>query len=405
MLSLGTKAKKMLENEDIICLSTTSWDGIWGSRQQIMSRLAKSNRVIFVEPPPEFRQLISGREYRKEALGSIAKWRRGVQLIRDKLYVYPLPLLFPLRSLHLSNLLSTKWIAVFLHRVMKELEVRSPIIWNYHPKSAELVEKLGEKLFIYHCIDEFSAGRFGPFFRKATIRQEEKLLQRSDIVFVWSKSAYEKKKKHNPNTFFVPSGVDAEHYLKATRETTPIPADMKQLSRPICAYIGGVSEQKVDFSLLETLACSLPRANFVLAGPLKLHHLDIDKITAKPNIHYLGQIAVDRLPNYLKAVDVCLLPYQINDHTRYIFPLKLFEYMATGKPIVTTDLPEVRDFTGLVRIARTRHEFLDHVRAALDEDDPKAQRARINMALDNTWEKRIERLSRLIYQHLRDEVK
>jgi len=418
----------MIEGESILCFAPEKWQHIWRNRHQIMSRLAAHNKVLFVEPRPYFKSV--WRDWRAGKIGwadlrapLVTQVNVGATLCgcpQGKLWVYHSPVYAPISGrFPLSALF--RWLReTQMKSVMRRLGFRAPILWLYRPNMADLLGRFGEKLVIYHIVDEYAAYEaefaevYGESRRASVERSERTLLQAADLVIVTSASLLERKRAYNANTHWVPNGVDYEAFA-SERDLEP-PADVAALPKPIIGYVGAINE-KLDYDLLRRVAETFPFGSLILVGPvdLRLDFAGLRKLEELPNVHLLGAKPVAEVACYMRACQVCLMPYKLNEWTAHINPLKLYEYLAAGKPVVSTAIPAVRGLdAGLVYVAaehgRTTpasEAFCQYVRQALAEHDERLSVASVGanlvfakrrqeFASHNTWDERVEKLSVLI---------
>lgn len=276
------------------------------------------------------------------------------------------------------------------------------VSWIYDPFQEMYLGLVGERLSVYNCYDEYSAYPSIPVFRTISeIRKREKrILKRVDIVLVVSKMLLRSKEILSDNVHVVSHAVDWSHFRRAIDEATVIPEDIKNIPHPIVGFVGNVTD-RIDFTLLEHISKSHLSWSLVLIGGGRDVQV-LDAIAELPNIHLFGARSFEKVPDYLKAFDVCIIPYDADDPFNVnCFPLKLYEYLSTGKPIVSTDLPAVRPFDGLVRIAHDVGDFERHVAEALEEQDEDLRQRRLAVAQENSWERRAEAVSRIIEDTLK----
>lgn len=191
------------------------------------------------------------------------------------------------------------------------------------------------------------------------------MLRRAEVVFTGGASLYEAKVDFNPNTHLFASGVDAEHYAKACLRETSVPAWMESIPAPRATYIG-VIDERMDYDIIEAMTRRRPDIQFVLVGPVV--KVDPASLPQAPNLHYAGQQKYEDLPGILKGTDVCLMPFAMNDATKFISPTKTLEYMATHRPIVSTPIRDVeRFYSDIVFLAGDSDEFILQIEAALNE--------------------------------------
>lgn len=286
----------------------------------------------------------------------------------------------------------------------RSMGMRDPVLWIYHPDGVSFLGRMNERMVVYDCVDEYSAfPAYSSRERKMEIiSNEEELLRKADVVFTTSKPLQEAKKKLNPNTYLVHNVADVSHFSRAYYEELSLPDDLREVGRPIIGFIGAVDDYKVDIELVSTIASMHPEWSVVLVGPVAEgdQSTSIESLRSRDNIYVLGLRPYTKLPSYLRAFDICIIPYRLNDYTRYSFPLKVFEFLAAGKPVVTTDLPSLAELRDVVRIASSPEEFVEDIAQALLEDSSQAKK-RIEIASQNTWDHRIDQLLSTIETHLR----
>jgi glycosyltransferase involved in cell wall biosynthesis len=277
-----------------------------------------------------------------------------------------------------------------LRRACRQLGFQKPITWTFVPSSADVAGSLGERLVIYHCVDEFS--KFTGADESAILQMERGLMEKADMVIVSSSRLYETKSRYNPNTFLVTHGVDVAHFGDACRQTVPAPADCAGLKRPVIGFVGTVADW-VDLEVVRHLAASRPEWSFLLVGEVQT---DTSALRELSNVHLLGRRTYQSLPAYCGTFDVAILPFVVNELTVAANPLKLREYLAAGLPVVATPLPEVLKLDGLVRMARTPGEFLNQIEALLREGRRGPDPAVSALMERESWDRKVEELSEII---------
>ncbi|WP_241685874.1 glycosyltransferase [Luteimonas sp. YGD11-2] len=344
------------------------WDFVWQRPQQLFSRLAAHHAVLFVEDPMpgEGDAHLDVSEPYANVVRLVPRLPHDAPADTDAQWRLLLPLIE--QALQRHPLLAGRF--------------ANPVQWFYSPMSAPvLLGRFGARGTVYDCMDELANFRFAP---PDIAARERYLLSRADIVFTGGYQLYEAKARHHPTVYFHGCGVDVGHFGRARLASTQVPDAVADLPGPILGYVG-VIDERLDYPLIEALARRYPQASVVLAGPLaKVERADLPDL---PNIHWLGQQPYDALPALVKGFDVCLMPFALNDATRYINPTKTLEYMATGKPVVSTAVADVvRNFTPVVDVAWSTDEFLDAVARAIDGADPALLREGIARAMDASWD-------------------
>lgn len=385
-----------MQGETILCIATADWSSLWRPIQQIISRFAPQNRVIYFEPGrnPE-RSVIS------EVLNNLPNyWTLHPKIVQENLIVMPTPSSLPHArrflprsvlqvSMPLVIKINAQILIRYVRETMKALEISSPILWLYSPYHINLIGKFGEKLSCYHNYDEFANFTQNSRIRELVRHLDDQLCSKVNVVFATSRSQAEHRRAFNPNTYFIPNGVDFNLFKKALNAETPIPSDINDLRKPIIGFVGWLGNQ-IDLDLLMRIAEEYSNCSIALVGPDDMpKNLKHHRLQAMPNVHFLGQKSLASLPEYLKAMDVALIPYLLEGYVLTAYPLKLHEYLAAGRAIVSTALPELRPFSHVIRIAETRADFICQIRNAFYDYSSQAIAARVAIARENTWDNRV----------------
>ena len=340
---------------DIVCLSSQPWaDSMWTNKQHIMSRLAQRHRVVYVDhgfrslpgylydhlrhaPLDVFepkRLLAEGVYQQDESLWVASSW--GPQP------AYLLPVDSKIRN----------WVAYdlklkFVKRFLRRKGMDEPIVWVYHPAFADAVDDIDGKLLVYDCVDEYTAFPNYEDVADWIAEKERRLCEKADLVFTTSQALYDDKKKYNPEqTHLVHNVGDADHFKQALEESTPVAEEVAALDGPVIGFVGAVSDYKLNEDWLLELARAKPDWEIVVIGPVGVSDpsTDVSAMKEAANIHLLGYRDYEDLPTYIKGFDVATIPYRINDYTRSVFPIKFFEFLATGTPVVISALPSLVDY-------------------------------------------------------------
>jgi glycosyltransferase involved in cell wall biosynthesis len=218
-----------------------------------------------------------------------------------------------------------------------------------------------------------------------------------DVVFVTAMPLLHAKKPFNANIHYSPHGVNVEHFNRALNPALPVPAELRDLPRPIVAFHGLIGEW-VDLDLIEYLAQQRPAWSFVLIGKSAVA---LDRLQRFPNIHWLGPVDYDRLPEYCRLYDCSLIPFVRSHLTEFVNPLKIREYLAAGRPVVTAGLPEVEPYRGVAHLADTPEEYLREIELALQEQDAAHVATRVETVKNDSWEARLETVSEILEDCLR----
>lgn len=386
----------MIKDRDIVCVSFVTWDDHWGTPQQQMSRLARHNRIFFVDQPVSPLSFLTGIRRRGAVMEQLRRWRRGYREVSKNVFAGAPPPILPLRYNRVVNAINAFILRRWLRRQVKRLSFRDPVYWNFQPSFPDLGSAVSPSLSVYHCVDDFASVPhwWNP---AATVRaREHECCREADVIICTGRKLVEARRHINPNIHFVPEGADVDLFMSAALPETRVPDDMASLDGPVIGYIG-VIDFRLDVALLYNLATQRPQWSIALIGPVKSDTQDLQKLRDLPNVRFFGNRKIEELPAYIKRMDVCLIPYVLNDYTHHIFPLKLYEYMAAGKPIVATDMEEMRPYAGdTMTIARNDAGFLAAVEAALAGDTPERALARQAAARSESWDDRVNRVSEII---------
>jgi len=377
----------MLEGKDIICFCN-DWDGDPLSKKHIALRLAKKNRVLWVNSTGNRNPTVSVRDFRR-VLKKLRQYGHGCRCVEENIYVFS-PLVIPFHGSRAARWINRRILTWSLRRACRKLSFHQPITYTFVPSSGDVAGSLGERLVVYHCVDEYS--QFTGTDKTAILDMERRLIEKSDLVIVSSSRLYESKRRYNPNTYLVTHGVDVAHFRKACLPATAAPEDCPKLQHPVIGFFGLIADW-VDLEIIRYLAASRPEWSFLLIGEVQT---DISALRSVPNVHLLGRRNYQSLPAYCKVFDVAVLPFVVNDLTVAANPLKLREYLAAGLPVVATPLPEVVKLNGLVRTAGTQEEFLDQIEAFLSEGKRGPNLAVSRLMEPESWDEKVEQLSCLI---------
>ncbi|HUP67827.1 MAG TPA: glycosyltransferase [Sphingomicrobium sp.] len=328
----------------LLCFSHLRWNFVFQRPQHLMSRFARGMNVIFWEEPMEI-----GRRETAYLQVREAEDAPGVRIV-----VPHIPAGMPdhAREAALARLLAAHTAAI-----------RGPLIaWYYTPMMLPFSRELDADLTVFDAMDELSKFKFAPTH---LIELEQELIDKADIVFTGGSSLYEAKKDRHPSVHCFPSSVDRVHFAKA-RARQFDPADQEDLPRPRLGFYG-VIDERFDIELLDAVAAMRPNWSFVMVGPVV--KISEEELPKRPNIHYLGGKTYAQLPAYLAGWDVALMPFAMNESTEFISPTKTPEYLAGGKPVVSTPVRDVvRTYGDLegVKIASTAEEFVAACEEALE---------------------------------------
>lgn len=395
-----------IRNQVIFILGTAKFDGPYESTSYTIAKhLAKENYVYYLDSPFTWRDYFRLRntEELKRRRPHFSRWASGIiDTDTPNLKVVISPLMWSINFLPEGKFyrkvvkLNDRLVAGRIKGILKQQKVKDFIYinsFNFHyPNVSELVRP---SLTIYHCVDPMII----PYDLKHGIVSEAQLVGRSHLVICTSKQLYEEKKQLNKNSYFVPNAADITHSSKALSQDIDVHESIKGLKGPIIGYFGNI-ERRFDFDLLKEVIATHKDKSFVFAGPVSPEFIP-DWFYNAPNVHLIGRLPYQAMPALFKGFDVALIPFKKDDVSRTIFPLKLFEYLGAGKPVVSTRFnPDLEEFTrDTVAFCDSAADFSRAIEQALLHKDPRQVEGRIAVAQENTWEKRVEEISRLISLH------
>lgn len=370
-------------NYSIVAHCHLLWDWVWQRPQQFLSRLSQRHPVLYVEthaPSPTLEEPTA-------TLREIPETQVTVLKIQ-----------FPLSCWHNGHFVDRERRRLVQETLTGPLQgrFRYPVQWFYDPMAVtSFAGHLDERANVYDCMDELSKFKHAP---PDLVERERLLLSVADVVFTGGRKLWEAKQQQNPNCHFYGCGVDVKHFERAKKSTLPLPEDIRNLDGPVLGYFGVVDE-RLDYELIDELARAHPEWNIVMVGPTT--KVDAAALPQRANLHWLGGRPYAELPAYAQAFDVCLMPFALNEATEYINPTKALEYMATARPIVSTAVADVvSNFSDVVYVAGSRHEFIGRCEQAIQQPDAKRVQRGEEMARDNTWESVVSHLERHVGEAL-----
>jgi len=383
---------------DFIWLSAQFWDGLWVRSQWFAHEIgALGHRVLFVEPNLSVLAPISDSATRPY----VGKWTLGLRHVEPRVWVVSPPPLFPFhhRSLFI-NQVNGYMVSVGVRHFIRSLGLRTQLVWVSAPRAVSVLEHLNPDFVIYDCRDKHTA--YPEEANRATMvaRFEQKLIEQADLVLF---SARELQQDHPglEKSILVPPGVNIDLYTSALDPRLAPPPEAGSWSHLVVMYIGAL-DTWLDWDLVCCLAESKPEWTIVLVGPVGARaSAELDRLPA--NVRVIGRRSLKELPRYLRVASVCVIPFQTNELTRYVNPLKLYEYLAAGKPVVSSPLPEVQRFAepGIVEIAHSAVEFQDRIEHLAQNDNEELCRRRTWIAEQHSWTNRVQMILEAIVARCR----
>ena len=352
-----------LHEVDLMCFSHLRWGFVFQRPNHLLTRFSKHQRVFFIEEPI----FTDGDE------------KTHIENYNDNLYVV---------TLHLPHGLPHEEVIKrqqkAINSLILQMQIKRFYSWYYTPMALPFTEHLQPEMVVYDCMDELSAFKFAPV---ELAQREKQLFNKADVVFTGGHSIYENKKNAHHNIYSFPSSIDKSHFGKARRIKTE-PADQASIAHPRFGFFG-VIDERFDIDLIEAVAKAKPDWQFVLLGPVV--KIDPATLPKYDNIHYLGGKSYEELPSYIAGWDIATIPFAINESTRFISPTKTPEYLAAGKPVISTPIRDVVSpygNSGLVHIVSTAEEFIAVAETELKKKRRTAWLKKVDEFLQgNSWDR------------------
>jgi glycosyltransferase involved in cell wall biosynthesis len=378
-----------LRGRDIVCVGFADWDTeLWTNQHHLMSRLASDNRVLFIESLGLRRPQLAGRD-----LARIwRRLRRGLERPRevDGLQVLS-PLVLPLHGSRIARAINRRLLPALVRRAARRLGFHRPILWAYVPQAESLLAALDPQLVVYHCVDDIAvqSGIDAASFRAA----EQRFARRADLVLASAPALASRLRRISDNVLDAPNVADTELFSRAL-QPGPIDPAIAALPGPRIVFTGAIVATKLDFALLAELAGLRRSWSFALVGPIGPGdpRTDVSALAAEANVHLLGPRSYSELPDVLRGADAGLIPYTLNELTGSIFPMKVYEYLAAGLPVVATPLPALAEVADIAT-ASDAPGIAQLLEQALAEDNPERCAERSRAAASHSWDRRLEEIA------------
>ena len=386
----------MIQNQSIICFAGEDW---WyhhqHSKNHIMRRLARAgNRVIFVNSISMGLPSIASRDLFSKISRKLRSYARPVRVTEEGIVVVSPPVL-PFYSSRWARAINRWLLVAQIKLLMVAFDVRRPILWIAIPTAREVIGRLGEVALIYQVSDKYDANQMDHATASNVIADmHTDLLSRADLVYYSGRKLFEEESaKHLElagKARQLEQGVDFDHFAAATSQAWPQPEEIAEVPHPRLGYFGAIEPWLIDQQLVRYVSGKRPAWHWVLVG-LRASPLEIESLA---NVHYLGSKPYAAMPQFAAAFDVCILPWVTdNEFVNYGSPIKVREYLATGKPVVITPIYEYEGLDGILRVSRGYDDFISKVEDALHNDSADKSAARQQAVRESTWDNRAEQVS------------
>ena len=381
-----------LSGRDIVCVGFSDWHtDLLTNQQHLLVRAAKENRILFVESLGLRRPQLAARDLRRigRRLTSAMHPLREI----DGLQVLS-PLVLPLHSNELLRTLNATLLRRYVTRAVAKLQLHSPLLWSFVPQAEALIDVLSPSQVLYY-IDDDHAAKAG-IDADSFLAAEARFARRADAVLASAPELATRMRALNDNVHYAPNVADTRLFATAL-EAGPVDPGVAALPGPRIVFVGAILAAKIDIALVVELARSRPQWSFAFVGPIGPGdpRTDVHELTELPNVHLLGYRPYEQLPSVLRGADAAIVPYLLAGEMRSVFPMKIYEYLAAGRPVVATPLDTLADVPDVL-VAATAGEFAARVQEAIAQDTPAARSARSQRAQAHSWESRLDQIAQAL---------
>ncbi len=369
----------------ILFMATTPWHANPTRKQEVAKRLPDCE-ILYFDPPITLIAPMKDKSLRPR----LKAWKEEGEQVTENIVRYSLPPVMPFYNKYrVFNRMSAGKIARFVNKKAKEHGFEDPVLWVYHPSNVDAAKKIVHSKLVYDCVDRHS-GYPGIIDPVLVDEMERELARKCDAVFATAQGLYDTLSRVSRHAFFLPNGANFEMFRRAA-EPQERPEELKDIKTPIMGFVGAI-QQCIDRKLAAAVARLRPDWTFVFVGA-PLAGVDVSMLETLPNVRLLGPKPHAQVPNYISAFDVCMNLFAAGDLSRDVSPLKFYEYLATGKPVVSTPQPlQVQDFADAVYIADGAEAFAAACELALHEPDDSKKLRRIDYGSRCSWDSRIREM-------------
>jgi glycosyltransferase involved in cell wall biosynthesis len=385
----------MLHGKSIICFGGEDW---WyhhpHSKNHLMRRFARAgNKVIFVNSISMGLTSVKSRDLLPRIARKLKSYAKLARTTEEGITVVS-PAVVPLFGSAAANAANRRLLVTQIGGLARRRGLSKPILWIAIPTAVDVIGQLDESLVIYHVSDKYDANTMDHATDPALIRKlHERAIESADLVFYSSRKLFDEAVAGLEKSHLLEQAVDFDHWARISAGKVPVADAMQTIPPPRLGYFGAIEPWLIDQELIKEALRERPDWQWIFIGN-KSRGLEIEKL---PNVHFLPPVSYEDLPRYAAGFDVCVLPWNTKvPFTSYGSAIKVREYLASGKPVVISPLPEYESMAEVLRIGRTHAQFFELIDAALQQDVPALVEARQNAVREGTWDARAEWVSGLI---------
>ncbi len=388
---------------DIIFVSMENWDDIWRRNQFFVAELAKrhpESKVLFVGLPTDVTHGVREKNLKplRAALRPAVPTNPQTDLPLPNVYLINHSKWMP-NTLKSGRKFNERIQRNALRKACRQLKIERPLLWLNPHFAVHLVGKMNECGVVYDITDDWTELGQSSRETKLIVTQDAELCQKANAVIVCSERLYEIKKKKAQHLSLIPNGVDAAHYARVLDSAAPLSEAVSKWEKPVYGYTGTIHPERVDVTLIEQTARQMKQGTLALVGPLMISEADKTRLLATGRVVMTGGVPYHTLPDFMRAFDVSITPHLVTPFTESLNPIKLWEYLAAGKPIVSTPVAGFRDYPEWVRCAEGSEAFY-HALLQAQAEPIQTQRKRREAAVPHSWAGRVDAVETVFAQIL-----
>jgi glycosyltransferase involved in cell wall biosynthesis len=378
-----------LSGLDIVCIGAADWHtDLLTNQQHLLRRAAEHNRILFVESLGLRRPQLAPRDLRRMA----QRLRHATRPLRevDGLHVLS-PVIVPLHTNRVVRALNSELLTRYVSWAVRRLGLRRPVLWSFVPQAEVLLDRFEFSQILYYTDDDYPAK--AGIDAESFLAAERRFAPRADVILASAPELVTRMRALNDNVLYAPNVADTSLFAQAL-EPGAIDAELAALPGPRIVFIGAILAAKIDLELVIALARLRPQWSFAFVGPIGPGdpRTNVDSLRDVPNIQLLGHRPYEQLPDVLRGADATIVPYLLDGEMRSVFPMKTYEYLAAGRPVVSTPLETLEDVPEVIKAA-TAEEFAARLQEAIEGDTEALRAERSRGAQSHSWESRLDQIA------------